>query len=305
MNFLVRKLYLFLGVVLSLTLFTCGLWASSASCAENFVVLHPQELPIGDPFVLKFTGEFHSGDLQARWLKHKVPLKSFGSAKENGDVYACILAVPLECIDKTLPLQIVLLQSGQPEKILYSASINIVQREFTGHELSVEPKQANPAEKDLERINQEAKKNRQILSGISGARYWSIPLTRPVPGIITSEFGDKRIFNGQLRRQHKGADFRGAEGSAVKTCADGRVVLAENQYFAGNFVIIDHGLGVFSTYAHLSAFKVKTGDRVKTGQLIGLVGKTGRVTGPHLHFGLAVLGSMANPEPLIPDFRKK
>jgi hypothetical protein len=305
MNFLVRKLYLFFGAVLSFLLFTGSLWAAPAAFVEKFEVLHPQELPIGDPFVLKVSGDLQSGDLQARWLKRNVPLKSFGQAEETGEVFECILAVPLDCKDKTLPLEIALLVPGQPEKTLYSAVINIVSREFTGYELSVEPKQANPDKKDLERINQEAKRNSQILSGISSARHWSIPLLRPVPGIITSEFGDKRIFNGQLRRQHKGVDFRGAEGSGVKACADGRVLLAENQYFAGNFVIIDHGLGVFSTYAHFSAFKVKTGDMVKTGQLIGLVGKTGRVTGPHLHFGLAVLGSMANPEPLIPDFRKK
>jgi murein DD-endopeptidase MepM/ murein hydrolase activator NlpD len=81
------------------------------------------------------------------------------------------------------------------------------------------------------------------------------------------------------------------------------VVLAENQYYSGNFIIIDHGSGVFSMYAHLSAFKVKPGDMVQAGQTIGLAGKTGRVTGPHLHFGFSVLGFSVDPESLIRDFR--
>jgi murein DD-endopeptidase MepM/ murein hydrolase activator NlpD len=130
-------------------------------------------------------------------------------------------------------------------------------------------------------------------------------LLRPVPGIITSEFGLKRVYNGQPRSQHKGVDFRGAIGAEVHSCAAGIVALAANQHYSGNFIIIDHGLGVFSMYAHLSAFKVKAGDTVQAGQLIGLVGKTGRVTGPHLHFAFSVLGVTADPEPLIPDFRVK
>ncbi|MBG3878486.1 M23 family metallopeptidase, partial [Desulfovibrio oxamicus] len=122
-----------------------------------------------------------------------------------------------------------------------------------------------------------------------------------VPGGVSSLFGLRRVFNGEPRAPHRGLDLRGEAGELVKACAAGRVALAENHYFAGNSVYIDHGMGVVSMYFHLSAMDVTPGQMVAQGQLIGRVGSTGRVTGPHLHFGMAVLGDMVDPQVLLDD----
>jgi hypothetical protein len=330
MKFLTLKFYLFLCVFLAQGLlghiftpivFSAALPAPAtasdvpANPETDFPVEHPQLMNTGEPFVVRLTSDRRKegawDELCVVWLGKRTPLTLSAplsaappdARAENPEVFACILPVPLDCQEKTLPLQIVGLTPGKPEKILYASSINIAQREFAAQELSVKPAFVNPDQKNLERIKLESQKNSRILSGINKERYWQIPLTRPVPGIITGEFGLRRVFNGQPRSWHRGVDFRAAEGAAIHSCAAGRVALAENQYYSGNIVIIDHGSGVFSMYAHLSAFKVKLGDMVQAGQIIGLAGKTGRVTGPHLHFGFSALGFSVDPEPLIPDFR--
>jgi len=124
-------------------------------------------------------------------------------------------------------------------------------------------------------------------------------MQRPVPGEISSAFGLRRVFNGQPRSQHKGLDLRGSAGTSVLAAADGTVALVEELYFSGNVVYVDHGLGLFSMYAHLSAFDVRPGQRVSRGQVLGRVGSTGRSTGPHLHLGCYVLGTAVDPVPLM------
>lgn len=278
-------------------------------------VLHPKSVSAGEPFLLQVEFSEAPGILQADWLGKKVTLSPAGEG--SGDIYGvssnkleCILAVPLNSKEKSLPLRITRVSAGGTgdkggagADAVYSASIQVTQRDYPSQELTVEPKYVNPDPEILERTKKEAKKNREILTRITPERYWELPLLRPVRGIITSEYGFKRVFNKEPRSQHRGVDFRGAEGTPIKAAAAGYVVLAEDQHYSGNFVILDHGLGIFTLYAHLSEFKVKEGDFVERGQVVGLVGKTGRVTGPHLHFGFSVLGESVTPEPFITDFR--
>ncbi|MDR1126011.1 MAG: M23 family metallopeptidase, partial [Deltaproteobacteria bacterium] len=227
-----------------------------------------------------------------------VPLPLARETAEGYSVFECLLAVPLDSKAAALPLRLVC----GPEE-LYSASILTEQRTYPSQPLTVEQKYVTPDPSLTERIQQESRRNRAILASITPQCYWSLPLVRPVQGIITSEFGFRRILNGQPRSPHRGVDFRGAAGTPILACAAGKVVLAEEQYYSGNFMIIDHGLGVYSNYAHLSEFKSKVGDLVEAGQVIGLVGDTGRVTGPHLHFGLNVLGEAVTPESIMQNFR--
>lgn len=129
----------------------------------------------------------------------------------------------------------------------------------------------------------------------------------PVPGgIVTSRFGGNRIYNGGvLTARHTGTDYRRSIGEPVLACADGRVVLAEHLDIRGNVVVLDHGFGVFSQYAHLSQIDVQTGQWVKRGEIIGLAGATGRANGPHLHFEIIVDGQPVDPIRwlgLAPDF---
>ena len=110
-----------------------------------------------------------------------------------------------------------------------------------------------------------------------------------------SGFGTRSVFNGQPRSPHSGADFRSPEGTPIKAPNAGRIVVARNMYFSGNTVVIDHGLGCFSLLAHLSAFDVHEGESVSAGQLIGRVGATGRVTGPHLHWAVRIANARVDP----------
>lgn len=120
-------------------------------------------------------------------------------------------------------------------------------------------------------------------------------MSLPVDSKITSSFGTQRLFNGELKSYHNGVDLRAPTGTPIKAAQSGRVVLSKNLYYAGNHVIIDHGCGVQTTYSHLSEMYVNPGDEVKAGDVIGLSGNTGRVNGPHLHWGAKVNSVTVNP----------
>jgi len=120
-----------------------------------------------------------------------------------------------------------------------------------------------------------------------------------VPDQANSIFGTRSIFNGVRRSPHSGTDFLSPAGTPIQAPNGGRVVLARNLYFTGNTLVIDHGLGLLSLFAHLSAFSVQEGDVVSTGQIVGNVGATGRVTGPHLHWAVRANGSRVDALSLL------
>jgi murein DD-endopeptidase MepM/ murein hydrolase activator NlpD len=128
---------------------------------------------------------------------------------------------------------------------------------------------------------------------------WTASFLKPRTSVITSEFGSGRLFNGSLTARHLGVDFRGAVGEPVRAANRGVVALVDNFFLAGNVVYIDHGGGVVTSYFHLSKTLVRVGDTVKRGQVIGLVGNTGRVTGPHLHWAARYGANTVNPLDLL------
>jgi len=139
-------------------------------------------------------------------------------------------------------------------------------------------------------------------------KVWELPLRprafkdnfqKPRDSDITSHFGDKRTLNGHKTTQHYGLDLVGATGDEVRSANDGKVVMVRDCYTSGNTVLLDHGGGLVTAYFHLSKFDVRQGEEVKRGQLLGLVGKTGRVTGAHLHFGAHIDGLWVNPQALL------
>jgi murein DD-endopeptidase MepM/ murein hydrolase activator NlpD len=121
----------------------------------------------------------------------------------------------------------------------------------------------------------------------------------PIPGGTGTNFGHRRIFNGQARAPHAGADLKARTGAPVHSTNRGRVVLAKDLFFTGNTVVVDHGLGIYSIYAHLSKVHVQTGAMVENGDLLGLAGATGRVTGPHLHWSARVQNARVDPFSLV------
>jgi murein DD-endopeptidase MepM/ murein hydrolase activator NlpD len=168
-------------------------------------------------------------------------------------------------------------------------------RTFATRTLRVDPDFVNPPEALLARIDREAAFVRDVTARSGADRLWSEPFVRPVREPANSRFGTRSIFNGEVRRPHGGADFLSGAGTPVHAPNAGRVAAARDLFFTGNTVIIDHGMGVVSLLAHLSVLSVREGDVVEAGQVIGLVGATGRVTGPHLHWGVTVTGARVDP----------
>jgi murein DD-endopeptidase MepM/ murein hydrolase activator NlpD len=157
-------------------------------------------------------------------------------------------------------------------------------------------RKVNPYQDDMPRILSEKKRKQ------AARQHWSDQAVQsnfivPVDGRISSIFGLRRFFNNQPRRPHSGLDIAAPQGTPVKAAAAGRVIESGNFFFSGNMVYLDHGQGLLTLYAHLHEIDVKTGDQVSAGQVIGSVGETGRVTGPHLH--MAVIANQATVDPLL------
>jgi len=166
---------------------------------------------------------------------------------------------------------------------------------FPTRTLTVSPDFVNPTESERLRIERDSAFLRGIFAASPPRRLWTRAFVPPVPDPANSRFGTRSIFNGERRNPHGGADFASPLGRPVKAPAGGRIVGARDLFFTGNVVIIDHGLGMFSLLAHLSRIHVKEGDEVQGGEVVGLVGATGRVTGAHLHWALTISGARIDP----------
>lgn len=164
--------------------------------------------------------------------------------------------------------------------------IPVGSKRYATQELTVKPGQVNLSEKNLERYRRESAHLKKIRRTFSTPLIGSLVLVQPCPGTRSSSFGLRRVFNGQSRNPHSGMDLAAPEGTAVVAAAAGRVIDRGEYFFSGNMLILDHGLGLLTLYAHLSAMDVEVGERVAQGAAIGKVGATGRVTGAHLHFGV-------------------
>ena len=175
----------------------------------------------------------------------------------------------------------------------------IVAGKYKTDELKVDSSRVNPNKKNIERAQKEARKIKRIYADGSIDRLWEGDFQLPMTSDITSPFGNKRVFNGQLKSFHNGVDFRARSATPVFAANSGVVKLAENLFYSGNAVVIDHGTGIFTIYAHLSRIDVAAGRHIEKGQRLGLTGATGRVSGPHLHWGVKVRGVAVNPLQLI------
>ncbi len=178
-------------------------------------------------------------------------------------------------------------------------AVVIEAREFPEERLTVQSKFVSPPAEVERRLAEE----RRVLRAIYRTRTDRVPLSapflRPVPGEQSAVFGTRRFFNDEPRSPHPGVDLRGAEGTPVLAAGPGRVVLARDLYYSGNTVILDHGGGLFTLYSHLSRLDLEEGQEVTAGERVGLVGATGRVTGPHLHWGAKIGSRPFDPTALL------
>ncbi|MDH4219894.1 MAG: M23 family metallopeptidase [Candidatus Aminicenantes bacterium] len=180
-----------------------------------------------------------------------------------------------------------------------SREILVLDKPFPLRKLWVEQEYVTPPPEEMERIRIESELLREIYNIFSPHWLGEGNFIIPSAGEVMPNFGERRIFNNQPRSSHSGVDISSPYGSPVRASNSGRIVLANNLYFAGKTVIIDHGLGVFTLYCHFSKITAKRGEWIKKGDVIGEVGVTGRVTGPHLHWGVRIFGNRVDPFSLV------
>jgi murein DD-endopeptidase MepM/ murein hydrolase activator NlpD len=170
---------------------------------------------------------------------------------------------------------------------------------FRSQTLRVDPRFVQPPADALPRIEKERARLGELSHAIDHERPWRAPFKKPLATPVSEPYGVRRTFNGELASQHRGVDLKGAMGAPIAAPGAGRVVLADNLYYTGNTVVIDHGAGVQSLLAHMSRILVTEGQIVERGETVGEVGATGRVTGPHLHWSAWVGGVSIDPLSLI------
>ena len=239
--------------------------------------------------------------VQLRFQDRKFPMVKTGDSQK----FIAFVGLDLDLKPGNYYLHVTLLnEDGQQQS--KKEQIIVLPKEFPVKKLWVDEKFVTPPEDSLERIKRES----ELLSAIYGM-YTPMWLGEgefiiPSEGEMSPNFGERRIFNNQPRSPHSGTDISSPFGADVKTSNSGSVVVANDLYYAGKTVVIDHGLGVFSIYCHFSKINVRIGDQVSKGDVIGEIGATGRVTGPHLHWAFKISGSRVNPLALLKlDFSKE
>lgn len=187
-------------------------------------------------------------------------------------------------------------QAGPGNNGERTVSVQVASRDYGLRSIKVPATQVDLSPEDLKRAEVERLEVSRVLAVRSPIKLWQGPFLKPVDSSVISAFGRQTKINGRLNpRPHSGMDLRAATGTPVKAPADGLVLLAADHFFAGQSIYIDHGQGLLTMYFHLSEMNVQTGDAVLKGQIIGKVGATGRVTGPHLHYGLYLNGARIDP----------
>ena len=251
---------------------------------------------------LRSTTETVTG-IKATWDNREIPFWHEPPHTDTSPgVWRALLGVDLELKPQDYPLTLTAKAESAGE-ISCSVAINVAQGKFATENLKVAPNFVEPNPEQLARAEAERQHLRAIFATVTNERLWEGPFHYPLAGITAGRnFGKRRVLNGKPGSPHGGVDFPAPAGTPVLAAQRGRVVLAEPLYFSGNTVILDHGLGLYTFYAHFESISVQPGDIVDTGAVLGKVGATGRVTGPHLHWAATVNRSRTNPLDLISLF---
>ena len=247
-------------------------------------------------------GEVVRLDLRAREPLSTVSIKAFGRATQpfRGDdgVWRALVGIDLDAAAGQVPVAITA-RTVAGNEIARVETLNVEAKEFPTRMLRVDPRFVTPPKSAEARIARERAELGRVFRSVTSSPEWRGPFVVPIDGAVVSGFGVRSVFNNEPRAPHGGADFASPEGTPVAAPNAGRVVLAADLYFTGNTVVLDHGAGLQSLFAHLSRINVREGDRVDRGAILGAVGATGRATGPHLHWTVRLNGARVDPISLI------
>jgi len=235
-------------------------------------------------------------EVKGDWGGRSVP---FWQEDGREATHAGLLGVDLEKVPGRYELKVTA-QKAAGEKVVCSANITVRAGKFATERLRVGKEFVEPSPEQVKRANEERDRLREIFDRVTPERLWNGKFRVPLDGVTAgSNFGKRRILNGNQGSPQGGADLPGALGTPVHAAQRGRVVLADELFFAGDTVVLDHGLGIYTFYGHLSEISAKVGDILEAGDVLGKVGATGRVTGPHLHWGLSVERARVNPLQIV------
>lgn len=286
--------------------------------APEAEILVPERVNLGEPFVLRVRSRQPLAGLSVTWLERRANL----SARKAPGGWEAVAVLGTEVggtevggteVGGAGPgrrHELVLRHGRKGSRggvATQRAVVEVLPVERPVERLSLDEGFVTPPREAQARIQAERKLVRKLLLDIlsrpapdgQDTRLWSLPLARPVPGQVSSVYGVGRVLNGQARSPHRGLDLEAPTGERVLAAADGVVLFAGELYYAGNAVFLDHGQGLVTTYFHQSELRVRAGQRVARGQVVGLAGNTGRSTRSHLHFGVWALGRQVDPEPLF------
>jgi murein DD-endopeptidase MepM/ murein hydrolase activator NlpD len=279
------------------TLFCSAIGAQAANWIAR---AQPTRLVNGGPVLFQVTPPARLESLTGTWLGHDVVF----SFEPKSKTWFALAGVSIETPPATYAIEL----TGETapgkapgKKISFSGKFPVVRAKYPkiAAKLSVDNKFIEPSPEQQAQIAEGVKIKDDYLSRVTPEREWDGTFAAPVEAETSDVFGSQRIFNGKAQRPHFGLDYRVHTGTPVAAMNDGTVLLARFLYFEGNCVVIDHGQGLLTLYFHLSEFKVKEGDQVRRGQIVGLSGGTGRATGPHLHVAVRWQGTYLDPAALI------
>ncbi|MEA3371924.1 MAG: M23 family metallopeptidase [Campylobacterota bacterium] len=266
----------------------------STLCAFNFEISN-STIKNGRTAMILFDKE--EGVAYDKLLVGKRSYKIFNHPLNNEKMYALL---PVSYYKKPTTEKVKVAYSKATKDLSKTLFFKIEDGKYQKEHIKVQKSKVNPkSEAVKKRTAKEYAQAMKIYGTVTPKNYVKSKYIVPMDSKITSSFGKARVYNDTLKGYHSGTDFRAKIGTPIVASNRGKVVLAQDRFYAGNSVIIDHGEGIYTCYYHLSEFKVKEGDMVEKAQVIGLSGDTGRITGPHLHFSVRVGGLQVDPLQLI------
>ncbi len=266
---------------------------TSARAQSPAVTLTPAVVVAGSPELIRVDAR-NVASIDGEWLGRKLDF----FRGRDGRAWFALAGADVEAPVGPSTLRIsVHLADGHAHDL--SETVQIHAAHYKTGALTVAPKFVEPGPDELKQIAEDKQLKDKIFATSAAQPLWTNNFRAPVAAEPTDSFGTRRTFNGKLASIHKGMDFHAPAGTPVKASNSGVVVLARPLYYEGGFVVIDHGLGFYTLSMHLSRIDVKEGQKVATGDPLGLSGATGRVTGPHLHWAVRWQGAYLDPAKLL------
>lgn len=259
-------------------------WAGIAAASAGPAL--PQERRVPGGIALLDLGQGSAEPGQVVFSGHRTPVV------RSAHGWVAVVGIPLATEPGVQKARLVAADPSASRDIEFT----VAAKQYEEQRLTVkDQRKVEPSAEDLQRIEREQARTETALTTYTTDLTPPWQMTAPVPGERSSSFGLRRFFNGQPRNPHSGMDIAAATGTPILSPAAGRVLDTGDFFFNGNTVFVDHGLGVVTMYCHLSRIDVRPGEAVAAGARLGLVGATGRVTGPHLHWGIGVNRAMVDP----------